>query len=74
MKKESLIKAREILFKVMNNSNIDINDKAELLINLFHFLDPESYNETIKTLRKNKRRWLYGRKTKKNKYMAFNYE
>lgn len=56
MKKESLVKAREILFKLMNNSNIDVNDKAELLINLFHFLDPESYNETIKTLRKNKRR------------------
>ena len=55
MKKESLIKARELVFNIINNSNIDTLDKYELLLNLYNLLDPFGYEENIKTLEKHRR-------------------
>lgn len=55
MEKESLVKARELVFKVINDSKIETLDKYEILLNLYNFLDPYSYEETIKTLEKS--RW-----------------
>lgn len=54
MDKKNLIKARELVFNVINNSNIPNPDKAELLINLFNLLDPNNYEKDIKTLKKGK--------------------
>ena len=55
MKNESLIKARELVFEIINDSNIDTLDKYELLLNLYNLLDPYTYEDTIKVLEKN--RW-----------------
>ena len=60
MKKENIEKARELVFNIINNSNIDTLDKYELLLNLYHFLDPFAYEENIKVLEK-KRRKNYGK-------------
>lgn len=45
MNKESLIKARQIVLEVIDNSDIMTWDKIELLINLNTFLNPETYEE-----------------------------
>ena len=55
MKDESLIKARELVFNIINNSKIETLDKYELLLNLYNFLDPYTYEESIKVLQKNRR-------------------
>lgn len=52
MDKKSLIEARELLIITLSNSEIDIADKLELMININHFLDNEKYEENIKTLSK----------------------
>lgn len=57
MEKESLIEIRTKLIEVISNSNINPVDKAELMINLYHFLDIKNYDEAIKTLIKNNKRW-----------------
>lgn len=52
MKKDSLEKAREILLNHLDNSNIKEEDKLELIMNLYHFLDPVKYENNIKVLRR----------------------
>ena len=56
MKKESLIKARDIIIESLNNSKIDQQDIAELMINLWHLLEPEHYEHNIKLLKRNQKR------------------
>ena len=59
MQKESLEIASEIIFKAIDESNINIVDKVELLRNLRNLLDSENYDRDIKILELNqKRRWL----------------
>ena len=54
MDKESLILARELIIKLLDEQK-EINkvDKLELMMNLTQFLDEEQYDDTIKVLRKN---------------------
>lgn len=57
MDKESLIKARGIIIDALEQGNIENNqDVCELIINLWHFLEPQEYENSIKTLRLVKRR------------------
>lgn len=56
MKKESLDKIRAIIIKDVMTANIDNVDKAELLINLFQFLDENKYRENIDILRTYKKK------------------
>lgn len=58
MNKESLTKAKETIIKALGNSNIDLLDKLELIINLNILLDKDNYEEDIKILKlhKNKSR------------------
>lgn len=51
MDKESLIKAREEIIKLLDGTEILTEDKLELIINLDKFLEPEKYDSNIKTLR-----------------------
>lgn len=55
MERESLIKVQEEIADMLNNVDIPIHDKVELLINLLHFLDYEKYDKNIKVLQKKKR-------------------
>ena len=50
MTKESLEKAREIIIFALMESNIDIVDRTELIINEDKFLNPVEYEDNIKTL------------------------
>ena len=59
MDKESLIKARELIFKTLDNSKIKKQDKAELIMNLWLLLDEENYD--IDVLRR------YSKPTQKKK-------
>lgn len=54
MEKESLEKVQEKIVDILNNVDIPVIDKIELLINLIHFLDSEKYEENIKVLAKQK--------------------
>lgn len=56
MNKESLIKVRNMIIEGLNKVNINNNDKAELMMNLWLFLSEEYYVNNIKVLRK------YGKK------------
>lgn len=56
MDKDSLEKARIEVIKALDELNIDKLDKAELIINLYHFLDKENYEENVKTLKKIKKK------------------
>lgn len=49
MNKESLQIIQDKIADILNNTNIDIVDKVELLINLHFFL--EDYDENIEVLR-----------------------
>ena len=51
MKKESLEKIRVKIIEILENEDIDIVDKVELMNNLCHFLDPNKYKENIKVLK-----------------------
>lgn len=53
MNKESLIKAREIITKVLDGSDILTVDKLELIINLNTLLEPENYEKDMQVLREN---------------------
>ena len=53
MNKESLELVQEKIAKLLNDTDIPICDKVELLINLVHFLNPEEYKNNIKILTKN---------------------
>ena len=50
MTKESLEKAREIIIFALMESNIDIVDRTELIINEDKFLNPFEYEDNVKTL------------------------
>lgn len=50
MNKESLEIVQGQIADLLNNIDIPIHEKVELLINLVHFLDPNKYEENIKTL------------------------
>lgn len=52
MDKESLIKAREMVLRVINGLDILDYDKIELLINLNIYLNPENYEDDTKVLMK----------------------
>lgn len=52
MNKESLIKAREMVLRVINGLEILDYDKIELLINLNTYLNPENYEDDTKVLMK----------------------
>lgn len=52
MKKESLEVVRLSLLNIIDKADIDQVDKTELIINLFHFLDPNSYLDNINLLKK----------------------
>ena len=52
MNKESLEKVQEKIVDILNKTDIPTIDKIELLINLIHFLNPNKYEENIKTLSK----------------------
>lgn len=52
MNKESLEIVQDKVVNLLNNTNIDIVDKVELLINLVSFLNPDEYDENIKILQK----------------------
>ena len=56
MNKESLKKMREIIIMGLNTKDIDPVDKAELMINLWNFLDDEKYESYIKVLRKDEKK------------------
>lgn len=50
MKKESLEKARNIVITSINGSLFNEIDEVELSINLYHFLNPDQYEENIEVL------------------------
>lgn len=54
MDKDSLEKVQDKVADILNNIDIPIHDKVELLINLIHFLDPNQYDNNIKVLMKEK--------------------
>ena len=57
MDKESLKTAREIILEALDNSNIEIIDKTELIINIMQFLNEDKYDENIKILKKENNGW-----------------
>lgn len=52
MKQDSLIKAILIIFDAIDKSDINIQDKLELMINLRCFLNVDKYENNIKILSK----------------------
>lgn len=52
MNKESLERAGEQIILLLDKMDINNEDKLELMINLFHFLDPKKYKKNIKKLRR----------------------
>ena len=52
MDKESLIKARELIIKVLDDSKIKKQDKAELIMNLWLLLDIDNYEHDIDVLKR----------------------
>lgn len=56
MDKESLKKAREILVKGLDNTKMNHQDRAELLLNLWLLLDEDTYEHNIDVLRRNQKK------------------
>lgn len=54
MDKESLEKVQDKIADLLNNVDIPITDKIELLINLMHFLD--NYEDNIRVLEEHRLR------------------
>lgn len=54
MNSQSLKRAREIIISALYNSNINAQDKAELMINITSLLNENTYDKQIKALRKEK--------------------
>ena len=52
MKQSSLEKAVNLIIQALDESNIDKIDKAELMINIPHFLDTKQYRENVKKIQK----------------------
>ena len=63
MERESLEKVQDKVFELVDDTSIPILDRAELLINLINFLNPEEYENKIKVLQKEKEshhnRWFF---------------
>ena len=52
MEKELLIEFRNNLIKIIDECNyMSEADKTELMINLFNFLNPDTYDKNVKKLR-----------------------
>lgn len=51
MKKESLKKIRDEIIRVLYDLDINPIDKGELAINLCNFLNEDTYDKNIRTLR-----------------------
>lgn len=54
MERESLEKVQDKVFELVDDTSIPLLDRAELLINLINFLNPEEYENNIKVLQKEK--------------------
>ena len=54
MNSQSLKRAREIIISALYNSNINAQDKAELMINITALLNENTYDKQVKALRKEK--------------------
>ena len=54
MNKESLKKVSDRVHLLVDDPDIPIEDKVELLINVLHFLNPEEYEDNIKVLQEHK--------------------
>lgn len=52
MNKESLKKAREIIIKTLDKTDIIAQDRIELMYNIYCLLDETKYEENIKLLKK----------------------
>ena len=55
MNKESLERAGEQIILLLDKMDINNEDKLELMINLYHFLDPKKYKKNIKALKLTKK-------------------
>lgn len=57
MKKQSLLAIKEAINEyLLEQSEIEKQDRIELCINLNQFLEPKQYEENVKMLEKNRRR------------------
>lgn len=54
MNKKSLKKVSDRVHLLVDDPDIPIEDKVELLINVLHFLNPEEYEDNIKVLQEHK--------------------
>lgn len=54
MNKESLKKVSDRVHLLVDDPDVPIEDKVELLINVLHFLNPEEYEDNIKVLQEHK--------------------
>jgi hypothetical protein len=54
LNKESLKKVSDRVHLLIDDPDIPIEDKVELLINILHFLNPEEYEDNIKVLQEHK--------------------
>lgn len=54
MNKESLKKVSDRVHLLVDNPDVPIEDKVELLINILRFLNPEEYEDNIKVLQEHK--------------------
>jgi hypothetical protein len=57
VKKESLEKALNIIVNAIAETEIEITDRIELMLNLREFLKPTKYEENIKVLNKTIKRF-----------------
>lgn len=55
MSPESLEKVQDKVAEIIDQTDIPIYEKVELLINLIHFLDSSKYEKNIKILKNNKK-------------------
>lgn len=56
MEKSSLEKVLDKAYQLVDDKSIPVIDRAELLINIMCFLNPEEYEDNIKILKKHKQK------------------
>jgi hypothetical protein len=56
LNKESLKKVSDRVHLLVDDPDVPVEDKVELLINVLHFLNPEEYEDNIKVLQEHKLR------------------
>jgi hypothetical protein len=54
LNKESLKKVSDRVHLLVDDPDVPVEDKVELLINVLHFLNPEEYEDNIKVLQEHK--------------------